>query len=247
MRQFRATGACGSPSLSGGGGGHHGGHGWHGGGGGWWGPRQNWGWGGGWGWPGYPIAIQVADPAATQQAQQALQLSQQAIVAAEEASVPFWQKIPWYGWLAIAGAAYMVLKPKRAVANRRRRRNPGMVGRRVAASYGAGPGVIVKWEPYGAGMTDVLVEHDDGKRMWHASSGLRAADGLGPLPSRREAEEARRLESIGQLEAIRAQHVRDFDKPWPGAEHGKALVGMGIDAALADLKGQPQPKRRRRR
>jgi hypothetical protein len=34
---------------------------------------------------------------------------------------------------------------------------------------------------------------------------------------------------------MRADLVRDWHKPWPGAEHGKALVGMMIDGALADL------------
>lgn len=101
--------------LLGGGGGHHG----HWGGGGWWGPRS-WGWGGGWGYPGYPFAlVQTPDPNTQAQAQEALQLSRQALVAAE---TPVWQRVPWYGWLIVAGAAYMVLKPKRAVANRRRRR-----------------------------------------------------------------------------------------------------------------------------
>lgn len=97
----------------GGGGGHHGHH--HGG---WWGPASNWGWG--YPWPGYasPTVITVPDAAAQAQAVQALQTATQALVAAE---TPWYSKIPWWGWLAIAGGAYMVLKPKRARANRRRR------------------------------------------------------------------------------------------------------------------------------
>jgi hypothetical protein len=42
---------------------------------------------------------------------------------------------------------------------------------------------------------------------------------------------------IASLEAIRAQHIRDFHKPWPGCEFGKAIIGMSIDGALAELKG----------
>lgn len=40
---------------------------------------------------------------------------------------------------------------------------------------------------------------------------------------------------IAQLQAIRAQHIADWDKPWPGMEFGKALFGMSLDAAIKDL------------
>lgn len=40
---------------------------------------------------------------------------------------------------------------------------------------------------------------------------------------------------IASLRAIRAAHVRDWHKPWPGMEHGKGIIGQCIDLALADL------------
>ena len=40
---------------------------------------------------------------------------------------------------------------------------------------------------------------------------------------------------LEKLRAIRAQHVADFNKPWPGCEFGKTLVGQMIDKAIRDL------------
>ena len=112
-----------------GGGRHHGGA-WRHHGGGWWGPNQYgppmWAWGA---YPWYTAGAyaypQIPDPVTQQQAQQALQTSRQALVTAEAAQAeaePAWKRVPWWVWLAIAGGAYMVLRPKRAVTNRRRRR-----------------------------------------------------------------------------------------------------------------------------
>jgi hypothetical protein len=40
---------------------------------------------------------------------------------------------------------------------------------------------------------------------------------------------------LEQLHNIRAQHVRDFAKPWPGAEVGKTILGQALDGAILDL------------
>jgi len=56
----------------------------------------------------------------------------------------------------------------------------------------------------------------------------------------REAEERRAAANapiIAQLESIRAQHIEDFEKPWPGMEFAKGHFGMMLDRALAELKG----------
>jgi len=109
-----------------------------------------------------------------------------------------------------------------------------MIGRRVKPFQGD-PGEIVKWEPLGSGMCDVLVRVDDGRECWYASHGCRPIDDLGDLPSRREAQEYARDESLRSLKVIRAQHVRDFNKPWPGCEFGKGHFGMMVDGAVSDL------------
>ena len=111
-----------------------------------------------------------------------------------------------------------------------------MIGRRAKSPWGE-TGEIVKWEPLGSGMCDVLLQQDDGKQVWHGSSSLRPIDGLGPLPSRKEACERAEHKALRQLRAIRAQHVEQFHIPWPGAEFGKALVGQAIDNAIEDLEG----------
>ena len=108
-----------------------------------------------------------------------------------------------------------------------------VIGRRVKARGEAG--VVTVWKPLGASMCDVLILFDDGRICWFASHELHPIDGDGPLPLRREAQEQARITAIASLREIRRQHVRDFRNPWPGAEHGKVIVGRAIDGALADL------------
>lgn len=105
-----------------------------------------------------------------------------------------------------------------------------MVGRAVRAR--GRDGTVEQWEPLGAAMCDALVRFEDGSRCWFASHELRPADALGPLPSRSGARKIAEGEALTRLRAIRADHVRDFAKPWPGANFGKAIVGMSIDAAI---------------
>ncbi len=109
-----------------------------------------------------------------------------------------------------------------------------MLGARVRVA-GFGDGTIELWEPYGAGHTDTLVVADDGRRCWFASYALTAIDDKGPLVARRDALALRREEMTTSLAAIRARHVAEWRKAWPGAEHGKAIIGRAIDGALADV------------
>lgn len=109
-----------------------------------------------------------------------------------------------------------------------------MIGRRVKAPWD-GEGEVVKWEPLGAAMCDALVRFDNGREVWHSSHSLRPIDGLGDLPSRKTAQEVARHRSLAALKSIREQHVRDFHKPWPGCEFGKAHFGRMVDKAIEDL------------
>lgn len=117
-----------------------------------------------------------------------------------------------------------------------------MIGRRVKQAWsGLVAGTITRWEPLGPSMTDALVEADDGRRCWYASYSLVPIDDLGPLPSREEARERARIDAIESLHVIRAGLIAEWQKPWPGAEHGKAIIGKAIDGALADLaRSKPQ-------
>jgi hypothetical protein len=111
-----------------------------------------------------------------------------------------------------------------------------MVGRQVASVWHSlTSGTIEKWEPLGAGGCDVLVRREDGSLCWYGSSDLQPIDGKGPLPSRHEAQEAARKETLASLQAIQAQHVADFGKPWPGAEFGKSIIGAAINGAIKSL------------
>lgn len=111
-----------------------------------------------------------------------------------------------------------------------------MVGRRVKSDFFRMRGTAIKWEPLGASMTDVLVREDDGRECWYGSHDLQPDDEWGPLPSRADAQERARVQTIAQLEAIRAQLIAEWHRPWPGAEFGKALIGQSIDGALKELK-----------
>lgn len=110
-------------------------------------------------------------------------------------------------------------------------------GRKVLTWYDRKIGTVLEWEPLSAAGCDVLLELEDGSKLWHDSASLRPADGGGPLPSRREAIEYERAVAKRQLLKIRADLAKEIQehKPWPGMEFGKAHVGMMIDGALEQL------------
>ena len=109
-----------------------------------------------------------------------------------------------------------------------------MIGRHVSSAwYGLVDGVIERWEPLGCAATDVLVRDvTSGSLCWYASHSLTPIDRLGSLPSRRDAQDTARREQLASLQAIRAQHVVAWCEPWPGSEHGKAILGRAIDGAI---------------
>ena len=109
-----------------------------------------------------------------------------------------------------------------------------MEGRRVRAPWD-GVGVVVKWKPLSSGMCDSLVRFEDGREVWHASHTLRPVEGR-PLPSRAEAREEADRRTLAQLQAIRGRLVNEWHRPWPGAEHGKAMVGKAIDGAIEEVR-----------
>lgn len=111
-----------------------------------------------------------------------------------------------------------------------------MIGRRVQAFWGE-VGTVVRWEPLSAAMHDTLVRYDYGEECWYASHTLKPIDGQGPLPSRQEAQEKARQESLTSLRKIRQQLVDEIKdgKPWPGIEFGKGHLGQAIDSAIKEL------------
>lgn len=112
-----------------------------------------------------------------------------------------------------------------------------MKGRKILAR--GKPGVVVKWDPLSSSMCDAFVIFQDGSERWFASHELQPNDDKGPLPSRAEARKAAEETSLCQLKQIRAQHVAEFHKNWPGANFGKALFGQMLDGAISDLEKKP--------
>jgi hypothetical protein len=112
-----------------------------------------------------------------------------------------------------------------------------MVGRMVRAPYHRQEGTVVRWEPLGSGMCDVLIEMKNGKRVWYASPDLRPIDGDRPLPSRRVVQKAARERDLSELRALQAQLIRDVNQPWPGCEFGKVHLDQALDAAIRELEG----------
>lgn len=109
---------------------------------------------------------------------------------------------------------------------------PDIIGIKVRA--GGQTGEVVRYEPLGSGMTDMLIRFDSGRECWHASHDVRRVDGA-PLPDRSAVRHAADEAALASLRRIRAAHVRDWRQPWPGCEHGKAIVGQAIDGATADV------------
>ena len=117
-----------------------------------------------------------------------------------------------------------------------------MIGRRVRNIWGE-TGTVIQWEPLGSALCDCLVDIDGGQPTWHGSTSLQPADDRGPLPSRHAAQVAADEEALQSLQTIRAQHVADWHKPWPGCEHGKAIIGQALDGAIADVKSRLERSR----
>ncbi len=59
-----------------------------------------------------------------------------------------------------------------------------MIGRKVRGMWSGDEGEVLRWEPLGVGLTDVLVQTSRGP-VWVSSTDLKPTDGLGPLPNRR--------------------------------------------------------------
>lgn len=121
-----------------------------------------------------------------------------------------------------------------------------MIGRRVLATrpgLGASSreeGEVISWDPFTAGMCDIVVRFPDGYECAYGSSDPKPVDGKGPLPSKVDLCRLNDVLTLAQLQGIRAQHVEDTrqHKPWPGAEHGKTIIGQALDGAIADVKGR---------
>lgn len=113
-----------------------------------------------------------------------------------------------------------------------------MVGRRVRAPYHKIEGVVLRWEPLGAALCDVLVRDDAGRECWIGSGDARPADDRGPLPTRAAAIRAAAERAERDLTQIRADLVTEIrtGAAWPGAEHGKAILGRAVDGALAEVR-----------
>lgn len=114
-----------------------------------------------------------------------------------------------------------------------------MIGVRV--TFHGRAAVVTKHEPLGTGLCDAMIAFDDtGDPCWVASHELRRADGR-PVPDRAEAIRRADEETLRSLAVIRAAHVRDFRRPWPGCNFAKALIGQAIDGAIADVRKRITP------
>lgn len=110
-----------------------------------------------------------------------------------------------------------------------------MVGRKVKILGYGQVGTVIRWTPLSEASSDILLRLENGVEHYANSEDAVPLDDLGPLPSRKEAQEKARLEALEHLEGIRARHVNDFGRSWPGAEFGKAIVGKALMGALESL------------
>lgn len=109
-----------------------------------------------------------------------------------------------------------------------------MIGRKVQSKWQRIQGVVIKWEPLGAALCDVLVQRDEGGPIWVASSELEPMDDLGPLPLREEARKQNNHCMLAYLRNIRGRLVNELKNPWPGNEFGKSIIGKALDNAIGD-------------
>jgi hypothetical protein len=74
--------------------------------------------------------------------------------------------------------------------------------------------------------------------LYHCTVDLRHLPTLGDSCAEcdyRARNVARNAPRIAEMKAIRAQHVADFHKAWPGMEYGKVLFGRMLDGAIKEL------------
>jgi hypothetical protein len=108
-----------------------------------------------------------------------------------------------------------------------------VVGKTVTCSWNNVTGVVMEYTPLSAGLCDVLVESEEGRRCWFASSSLRFADGS-RLPSRQAVVREAQEDTQQQLLQIREKLITEWQTPWPGCEFGKAILGQALDKAIAE-------------
>ena len=111
-----------------------------------------------------------------------------------------------------------------------------MIGRRVRPWGNPQWGIVEKWEPLLEGRCDTLIRFEDGTCCWYASDMLIRPEEDPPLPTRLAARVAADRSTLASLRKIREGLVKGFNERWPGAEHGKAILGKAIDGALAKVK-----------
>ena len=98
-------------------------------------------------------------------------------------------------------------------------------------------GTVRQYDPLASSMCDVLVGHDDGSSCWYASAELCRTDGA-PIPDRWVVRKQADICALAALQAIRARHVAEFDRPWPGANFVKAIIGQALDGAIDHVRSR---------
>lgn len=112
-----------------------------------------------------------------------------------------------------------------------------MIGRKVQSKWQRIQGVVIKWEPLGAALCDVLVQRDEGGPIWVASSELEPMDNLGPLPLREEVRKLNDDVTLYRLREIRDGLAKEY-APWPGAEFGKVILGRALNEAIKEISNE---------
>jgi hypothetical protein len=90
-----------------------------------------------------------------------------------------------------------------------------MIGRHVKSDWHKlVDGEILRWEPFGAGLTDVLVRDvASGQESWYASHGLKPIDGKGRLPSRPDVRKIRDAEMKEDMKKIAERWAKEPPPP----------------------------------
>ena len=109
-----------------------------------------------------------------------------------------------------------------------------MIGRKVQSKWQRIQGGVIKWEPLGAALCDVLVQRDEGGPIWVASSELEPMDDLGLLPLREEVRKLNDDVTLYRLREIRDSLAKEHE-PWPGAEFGKVILGRALNKAIKEI------------
>jgi len=97
---------------------------------------------------------------------------------------------------------------------------------------------VLRYEPLCSGMCDTTIQLEDGSILAVGSREVKYPDGKPYFRDRLEVLREAHRDMLSSLRIIRDQHIRDFNRPWPGCNFAKAILGNAINGAISETESR---------